>query len=227
MSHTEEEKRQEREYRRRVVDFWKNSAQAIRDGTGILMRESRAVALANIEDAARTKDDFKKVSIIWDEKDRIEKWRVDKQEEPSADPKAVKERFGIIIPQPIGHQYWRELLSGNFLDVIHDCPHELHELTASRPIYDLTKGLDENRKEILYYWAIRLWTPQRIAAYRGQTDRNIRKVYNKMIGEMRGKLYKRLSPRYKAGEPFTHRQREFVESYMAKEKQYKAGGDKE
>ena len=227
MSHTEEEKRQEREDRRRVVDFWKNSAQAIRDGTGILMRESRAVALANIEDAARTKDDFKKVSIIWDERDRIEKWRVDKQEEPSADPKAVKERFGVIIPQPIGHQYWRELLSGNFLDVIHDCPHELHELTAGRPIYDLTKELDENRKEILYYWAIRLWTPQKIAAYRGQTDRNIRKVYNKMIDEMRGKLYKRLCLRYKAGEPLTHRQREFVESYMAKEKQDKAGGDKE
>jgi len=226
LSHTEEEKRQEREYRRRIVDFWKTSAQTIRDGTGILMRESREVALANIEDAARTKNDFKKVGIIWDERDRIEKWRVDKQEEPSADPKAVKERFGIIIPQPIGHQYWRELLSGNFLDVIHDCPHELHELTASRPIYDLTKGLDENRKEILYYRAIRLWTPQRIAAHRGQTDRNIRKVYNKMVDEMREKLYKRLSPRYKAGEPLTHRQREFVESYMAKEKQDKAGGDK-
>ena len=226
MTQTEEEKRKEREYRRRIVDFWKTSAQTIRDGTGILMRESREVALANIEDAARTKNDFKKVGIIWDERDRIEKWRVDKQEEPSADPKAIKERFGIIIPQPIGHQYWRELLSGNFLDVIHDCPHELHELTASRPIYDLTKELDENRKEILYYWAIRLWTPQRIAAYRGQTDRNIRKVYNKMIDEMRGKLYKRLIPRYKAGEPLTHRQREFVESYMAKEKQDKAGGDK-
>ena len=227
MALTEEGKRQEREQRRRIVGFWKSSAQAMRDGTGMLMREARAVAVANIEDAARTQDDFINVGYIWDEKDRIERWRVDKQEEQSADPKSTKEQYGIIIPQPLGHPFWRELLSGNFIDIIHDCPHELHEITTSAPIYDLMKVLDENRKEILYYWAIRLWSPQRIAAYRGQTDRNIRKVYNKMIDEMREKLYKRLYPRYKAKESLTYRQREFVEGYVAKEKQVETGGDEE
>ena len=226
MALTEEEKRQEREHRRRVVDYWKSSAQAIRDGTGALLRESRAVALANIEDAARTHDDFNKVNIIWDEKDRIESWRIDKQEEPNADPKAVKERFGIIIPQPLNHPYWRQLLIGDFLDIIHDCPHELHELTASRSIYELTKALDENRKEIFYYWAIRLWTPQRIAAFRGQTDRNIRKVYNKMIEEIRQELFNRLHPRYIAKKPLTYRQKEFVAGYLAQEKQGKVGDGK-
>jgi hypothetical protein len=192
----------------------------------MLMRESRAVALANIEDAARTEDDFKAVNAIWDEKDRIETWRVEKQETLSKKPLAEKDTKGIIIPEPLNHPYWRQILSGNFLDVIHDCPHEIHEVTASRSVYELTKALDDNRKEILYYWAIRLWSPQRIAAYRGQSDRNIRKVYNKMIDEMRESLYKRLYPRYIAGKPLTYLQKDFVENYIKNMKLGADGGDK-
>ena len=188
MTLTEEELRQEREYNRRAASYWKTSAQAIRDGTGMLMRESRAVAIANIEDAARTTDDYKLVNAIWDERERIEQWRIDKHENQSSNPLMENEQPQTVIPQPLGHIYWRQLLAGNFLDAIYDCPHEIHEMTANRPVYDIAKGLDDNRKEILYYWAIRLWSPQQIAAFRGQTDRNIRKVYNKMISEIRLKL---------------------------------------
>jgi hypothetical protein len=55
-------------------------------------------------------------------------------------------------------------------------------------VYELTATLDERQKEILYYLAIRQWTPQRLAKMRGQTDRNIRKVYAKMIADVQYKL---------------------------------------
>ena len=80
--------------------------------------------------------------------------------------------------------------------MILDCPHEVHELTSSTPVYDIVKPLEEKQKEILYYLTIRLWTPQRLAAMRGQTDRNTRKVCTKMIGDIQDKLYERLYPRY-------------------------------
>ena len=140
--------------------------------------------------------------------------------------KTENEQAVTVIPQPLNHPYWRQLLAGEFLDVIHDCPHELHEMTASKPIFDLTKALDDNRKEILYYWAVRSWSPQRIAAYRGQSDRNIRKVYNKMMDEMRESLYKRLFPRFDKGEPLTFTQREFMVNYPLKLKPEKDEGDK-
>ena len=103
------------------------------------------------------------------------------------------------------------MMRGKFLDVISDCPQEIQELTESYPVFNLVGKLDENRKEILYYWAIRLWSPQRIAAFRGQTDRNIRKVYTNMIADIRRKMYIRLYPRYKEGLPLTKAQKKFCE----------------
>jgi hypothetical protein len=80
-------------------------------------------------------------------------------------------------------------------------------------VHDYTKELDEKQKEILYYRAIRQWSPQKIAIMRNQTDRNIRKVYNNMIHTIRQKLYMRLSPRYHKGLPLTNAQIKFVEIY--------------
>jgi len=123
---------------------------------------------------------------------------------------------GAVVPEPLNHRWWRQIMQGNFLDVIFDCPYDMHELTSSRNISELVKALNDNQKEILYLRAIRQWSPQKIAAKRGQTDRNIRKVYDTLIESLRRKLYKRLLPRYEAGAPLTLAQREFVATYGAK-----------
>jgi hypothetical protein len=59
---------------------------------------------------------------------------------------------GEIIPTPTGHRYWKQLQRGNFLDVIFDCPYDLHELVSNRIISELLKALKEGQKEVLYYW---------------------------------------------------------------------------
>jgi len=79
-------------------------------------------------------------------------------------------------------------MSGYFLDVIFDCPYEIDELVSSRDVSETLKSLNDNQKEILYFRIVRDWSSQKIAAVRGQTDRNIRKVYEMAIDSIRRKL---------------------------------------
>ena len=215
MSQTEDVERLERQHRRDVIDDWRSAAQAIRDGgarTGkkVLLREARRESTAIIEDAARTQEEFENLLIVWDKEEAIEKDRVDKQELLSGLDQLKDWELSdhrAIIPRPIDHEFWRQILSGNFIDFIHDCPHEIQELTTSRNVIELINKLDDSEKEILYYRAIRYWTPQQIAAFRGQTDRNIRKVYNAMIDDIRSGLFERLQTRYEKNLPLTYNQR--------------------
>ena len=194
-----------------------------------LKREIERAALTLMEDAARNKDDFRKVVREWDRLDRNNERRWGRHEigRPSAemlhwdkrdenDEKGVlKGWLDTVIPAPLDHAWWRQLLAGNFLDVIFDCPHEMHEQTTSRSVFDILQTLNDNQKEVLYYWAIRQESPRQIAKRRGQTDRNIRKVYDTLITRIRGKLYERLSPRYFTDAPLTAAQRRFVADYIA------------
>jgi len=213
-----EENRQKRQHRRKVREDWRayvKSIQAADPNRKMLLREARREGIAIKEDGARTQEQFEEVLMLWDDLEYVEKWRRDKQEEKYSEDLQDKELSdrGVVIPQPLNHVYWRQLLSGSFIDTIQDCPHEIHETTTSRPVRDFTMELDESHKEILYYRAIRLWSPQKIAALRDQTDRNIRKVYSNMIAGIRKKMYERLYFRHHAKLPLTHTQREFMENY--------------
>jgi len=183
----------------------------------MLKREADREALTVLEEAARTVQDFENVTKKWDtldaNRERKERYWENLREAALLD---WNTNDGTIIPQPFNHPFWRQLLGGDFNDYIHDCPNEVHEFTSSRPVIAFTEMLDANHKELLYYWAIRQWSPQRIAALRGQTDRNIRKVYNKMIENIRLKISERLYPRYALYESLTLAQIALVEACIVK-----------
>ena len=183
-----------------------------------LKRELEREALVRLEDAARTQADYENIVLMWDKLDETRARRARRYEIGfDTDELFDWESTGkAVIPRPIEHEWWRELLRGDFLDVIFDCPQEIPEMAPSHSIYEIVKNLNENQKEILYYWAIRLWSPQRIAAYRRQTDRNVLKVYTTLIDGLRKALYERLAPRYDQKLPLTLAQREFVEWYSEK-----------
>lgn len=213
-----EEERQKRAHRREVIAAWKAEAKALRDadpGKRMLLREAKRESLRRKEDAARTEADFWAIRILWDDIEIVQSYRIGKQEERyKADlPNEELSDRGVVIPAPLNHVWWRQMMAGHFLDVMHDCPHDIAELTTSRPVYEYTKELYEVHKELLYYRAIRQWSPLRLAAFRGCTDRNIRKVYNTMIEELRIKMYVRLKPRFYAEAPLTCAQREFCEGF--------------
>ena len=117
------------------------------------------------------------------------------------------------VTRPIDHVWWRQLMAGNFIDLIFDCPYELSELVSRKAIGGLLDDLDENRKEIMYYRVIRQWSPQKIAAFRGQTDRNIRKVFTATIDDMQRELYHWLWQNCSRGMPLTTSLRKFCRNY--------------
>lgn len=82
----------------------------------------------------------------------------------------------VVIPVPTGYASWHQVLKGDFLDVIFDCPYEIHHLVEDEDISELIHRLSENHKEVLYDHAVRMYDTARIAAICGQTERNIRKL---------------------------------------------------
>lgn len=78
--------------------------------------------------------------------------------------------------------------------------------------------MKDEHKEIIYFLYLRLCSPQRVAAMRGQTDRNIRKVRDVALRKLRKKVYFALSKQVERGYPYlTLQEREFLEAYQAKE----------
>lgn len=186
----------------------------------ILIREARRIALTRIEEAARTEEDFENIIKNWwnkldSNRERRKRDYVVELEEMTIDDVEITDD-GAVIPQPIDHKWWRQMMHGDFLDVIFDCPYDLHEMTSSKSISEMVKRLRDNQKEVLYLRAICQLSPQTIAAVRGQTDRNILKVYDTLITGLRKRLYEGLSTRYEQGLPLTNTQHEFLKNYKRK-----------
>ena len=181
-----------------------------------LKREIEREALARMEDAARTKEDFEKVTAEWDRLDanreRREQWHEIGRTEKTL---ALGYRDGEVLPNPAAHVFWRQLMRGEFLDVIFDCPYEMHELVEDMDISAVLRGLSENYREILYFSAICLYSSARLAAMRKQTGRNIRKTRVLMLKKIHEKLIPRLVQRIDSGPPVTLAQLDFLKEHMA------------
>jgi len=183
----------------------------------ILKREADRIALLRQEDAARTLYDFENLVSTYNRLDGNRERR-ERGYEIGRPQSYLQLGYtdGTIIPSPIGHRLWKQMLNGNFLDVIFDCPYDIQDLITNRIIFELVGDLKEGQKEVLYYWEVRQWTPQQIAALRSQTDRNIRKLYAVMVESLRRKLYMRLLPRFKENLPLNVQQQRFMENNYAK-----------
>ena len=98
-----------------------------------LKRELRAEALRRLEDAARTAEDFAVVVEEWNKLDRNRERRERDHENLRGDVpleyQAVPEPR--IVPRWLNNPAVRQLCSGNFLDILFDCPYEMHQLTAN------------------------------------------------------------------------------------------------
>lgn len=196
-----------------------------------LVRELEREALTRMEDAARTTEDFKEIIRQWNRLDANRQRRERDHEvgRPNAemlhwdrikdgDEKGqLKKGLDRVIPIPFDSAWWRQLLVGDFLDMIFDCPYEMHEQTAWETISKVLQTLNENQMEVMYYRVIRQYSPQKIAALRGDTDRNIRKVYTRLIENLRNRLYAPLLEEYNAKSPLPLEQRQFVEARLLKQ----------
>lgn len=182
-----------------------------------LKREIRAEALKRLEEAARTESDFLNVIDEWNKLDRNRERRERDHEilrgdvplefQAVPDPK--------IAPRWMNLPRFRQLCQGNFLDIIFSCPFELHELTANRFICKLFLSLSDEQKEILYYLFIKQYSTTRLAAIRGQSDRNIRKLRTTIQKKLQKQMYEHLREKRENGHSLTLQEREFMKEYEA------------
>jgi hypothetical protein len=181
-----------------------------------LWRDTQKEALTRLEDSARTEDDFRNVQSWWDRldanADRRYRYHVIGRSDVPLEWGAAPEQ--VIVPEPIGHVFWQQIIKGDFLDAIFDCPFEMHELMEDDDIADAVSELKDLHKEVLYYSAIRQYSNQRIARIRCQTDRNILKVKNTILKKLRKKLYLALCERQEMKLPLSQREKEFLDKYF-------------
>ena len=176
-----------------------------------LKREIRAEALRRLEEAARTESDFLTVVDEWNKLDRNRERRERDHENLRGDVplefQAVPEPR--IVPLWMNAPDYRQLCSGFFLDILFDCPYEMHELTADEFISNMIRNLSEEHKEVLFYLSLRLYSTTRLAALRGQSDRNIRKLRLTIHKKLQRAFYQHLQEKQAAGNSLTLREQEF------------------
>ncbi|MEY8282031.1 hypothetical protein AAK917_12335 [Oscillospiraceae bacterium 52-8] len=162
-----------------------------------LKRELRAEALARLEDAARTQRDFENVIAWWDKLD-ANRERRERYHELSRSGDDVPLDYGasaneLFFPDTLNDVLEKQIRKDDFIDAIFYCPYDIHELVTEEYLSEILLELKEDHKELLFLWAVRLFSSTRIAAIRQQSDRNIRKVRNTMMKKIRKELLSALT----------------------------------
>lgn len=180
-------------------------------------RDMERQALFRLEDSARTEEDFQNVVTIWN---RLDANRERKERYHEIGRSDVPLEWGIspdeiVIPAPIQHVFWRQIMKGNFIDAIYNCPFEMHELVTDEDISKAIFVLKDVQKELLYQLTIRGYSCQLIASLREQTDRNIRKIRDTMLKKIRKSFVQALQQRIDNQISLTKAEQIFYDTYQS------------
>ena len=180
----------------------------------LLKRELRAQALKRLEDSARTLKDYENLVAWYDRLDAICQ-RKERYHELSRSGDDVPLDYGasedaLCFPDTLNAVLTRQERKGDFIDTIFYCPYDIHELVTDADMSVILRELNEDHKFLLFLSALRQYSSTKIAAIRGQSDRNIRKVRNTMLKKIRKKLLAALTEKVQAQQPLTLLEKEFL-----------------
>ena len=116
---------------------------------------------------------------------------------------------GLYFPDTLNDVLFKLERKGDFVDSIFYCPYDIHEL-VTEDISNILRELSEDSKFLMFLWALRQYSSVRIAAIRGQSDRNIRKVRNTMLKRIRKKLLAALTEKVQTQQPLTLLDKDFL-----------------
>ena len=178
-----------------------------------LRQQMDEVAVERMGLAARTETDF---SVVIGEMDRLDRNRERREryhENLRGDVplEYKKANYGLVFPEWLNTPEQQLLNKGSFLDLIFDCPYEMHQLTADAFLSKIVECLKEEHKEVLYFLSLRLHSTVRVAEMREQSDRNIRKLRDTYTRKLQHQLYEHLLQK----KSLTLREQEFVTLYAA------------
>ena len=180
----------------------------------LLKRELRAQALKRLEDSARTLKDYENL-VAWYDRLDANRQRKERYHELSRSGDDVPLDYGVsedalCFPDTLNAVLTRQERKGDFIDTIFYCPYDIHELVTDADMSVILRELNEDHKFLLFLSALRQYSSTKIAAIRGQSDRNIRKVRNTMLKKIRKKLLAALTETVQAQQPLTLLEKEFL-----------------
>ncbi len=176
----------------------------------------REEALRRLELSARTVSEFQVLVDCYDREDesrmrrerRYETLRGDVPLESGALP------GGHILPHSMSQPTFRQICRGEFDDYLNTCLFAMHDLTERAHLREIVMNLKLDHKEILFFLGIRLYTTQKLAELRGQTERNIRKVRDTVQRRIYRKLYAALTELQQSGDELLHLEQDFLRTYI-------------
>ena len=193
-----------------------------------LVRDIKRIALTRMEDAARTEKDFREVVKQWNTRDSSRRRKERRREvarpnammlhwdksNPNDEKGKLKSGLDVVIPAPLGHYWWRQLMRGEFIEAIFDNPDEMWQVVEDWDVASQLLPLTKKQKEVLYLRAVRAFTTTDVADYQGKTDRAVRKLYTATIEKIQDKLAPIISEQIRAKYfDMTLRKRRFLKRY--------------
>ena len=180
----------------------------------LLKRELRAQALKRLEDSARTLKDYENL-VSWYDRLDANRQRKERYHELYRSGDDVPLDYGaaeggLYFPDTLNDVLSKLERKGDFVDSIFYCPYDIHELVTDGDISNILRELSEDSKFLMFLWALRQYSSVRIAAIRGQSDRNIRKVRNTMLKKIRKKLLAALTEKVQIQQPLTLLDKDFL-----------------
>lgn len=175
----------------------------------------REEALRRLKLSARTVSEFQ---VLVDCYDREEQSRMRRERRYEAlrgnvplESGAVPE--GHLFPRSLSQPNFRQICRGEFDDYLCSCLFVMHDLTDRAHLREIVMNLKLDHKEILFFLGIRLYPTKKLAALRGQTERNIRKVRDTVRKRIHRKLFASLMELQKNSEELIHLEQDFLRTY--------------
>lgn len=182
-----------------------------------LLERLDETSVERMTEAARTQEEFEILLKEWDRLDRNRERRERYHEilQPEYCQENQEGYRGRIFPASLDTAESKLLLSGKFLDLIFDCPYEMHDLLADPALSAMVENFSDLQKETLYFLSLQLFSTVQLACMRGQSDRNIRKLRDTYTRKLQRQLYTYLKEKKAAGQSLSSREKEFLILYEA------------
>ncbi len=203
-----------------VLRLWGDVPENAEDpGTPIsestILEQLDELSVERLEDSARTEKEFQRVCKEWDRLDanRRRRERYHEIQQDMLSPVGSELYSGRIFPSSLDTPEQKLILQGRFLDILYNCPYEMHQLTGDAFLSRIVENLSADQKEVLYFLSLQLYSTARLASVREQSDRNIRKVRDTYTRKLQRQLYSHLRRKQAEGKQLTIREREFFCQY--------------
>lgn len=203
-----------------VLRLWGDVPENVEDpgapiSESTILEQLDEISVERLEDSARTEKEFLRICKEWDRLDanRRRRERYHEIQQDALSPVSSELYGGRIFPSSLDAPEQKLLLQGRFLDILYNCPYEMHQLTGDAFLSKIVENLSSDQKEVLYFLSLQLYSTARLALVREQSDRNIRKVRDTYTRKLQWQLYGHLRWKQAAGETLTLREREFLSQY--------------